>query len=303
MARCGLVVGTKTLYGLTAHLAARLSAVPGMIRTEILARPNVGIDESPVNLLADNQTGYVWSISNNHGAYYQYEPSRAGKVADEMLRGFRGIVMSDGFSGYNFLNKRPGVAHACCWAHVRRGFFDAQAKYPEAKPVVDLIDELYDIEHEADDLAHLSVLRRDRSTAVVAKLDAYLDSRRNKFLASGTFGKAVTYYDDRRASLHHFLNNANAPLDNNGAERAQRDPVMGRNNFLGFRTINGADVAMTFYTIVKTCKMLGMNPKAYMVVMATRAANGEPVVTPYQWGLELTAARQRSGGESSASPS
>lgn len=292
MARSGLAVGTKTLYGLTAHLAARLGGVPGMIRAEILARPYVGIDESPVKLLADNQMGYVWSISNNHGAYYQYEPSRSGKVADEMLRGYSGVVMSDGFAGYNFLNKRAGIVHVSCWAHVRRGFFEAKAKYPEAKVVVDLIDELYDIEHEADDFAQLSALRRDRSAAVVAKLDAYLDSRRGKFLASSGFGKAVNYYDERRAGLQYFLSNANSPLDNNGAERAQRDPVMGRNNFLGFRTINGADVAMTFYTIVKTCKMLGVPPKAYMLLMATRAAKGDVVVTPYKWALELATTAQ-----------
>jgi transposase len=68
MARCGLVVGTKTLYGLTEHLAARLAGVPGMIRGEILSQPYVGIDESPVKLLSTDQTGYIWSISNNYGA-------------------------------------------------------------------------------------------------------------------------------------------------------------------------------------------------------------------------------------------
>lgn len=293
MARSGLIVGTKTLYGLTAHLAARLETVPGMIRNEILTRPYIGIDESPVKLLADNQMGYVWSISNNHGAYYQYEPSRSGKVADEMLRGYIGIVMSDGFAGYNFLDRRPGIVHVSCWAHVRRGFFEAKAKYPEANVVVDLIDELYDIEHEAADFAELGTLRRSRSAAVVARLDAYLDSRRGKFLDSSGFGKAVNYYDDRRSGLQYFLTDANSPLDNNGAERAQRDPVMGRNNFLGFRTINGADVAMTFYTIVKTCKMLGVPPKAYMLMMATRAAKGEVVVTPYKWAIELAETAQQ----------
>ena len=110
------------------------------------------------------ESGYVWSISNNYGAYYQYEPRRSGKVADEMLRGYRGIVMSDGFAGYNFLDRRPGVTLVSCWAHVRRGFFEAKAKYPEANKVVDFIDALYDVEREASDFAELGALRRDRST-------------------------------------------------------------------------------------------------------------------------------------------
>jgi hypothetical protein len=209
------------------------------------------------------------------------------KVAGEMLSGFRGIVMSDGFAGYNFLDKVPGITLTSCWAHARRGFYEVKAKYPEAKRVVELIDQLYDIEHEAADFSELAVLRRERSASVVAQLDAYLDSRRGKFLSSGGFGKAVSYYDERRERLQRFLADPHIPLDNNGAERTQRDPVMGRNNFQGFRTINGADTAMTFYTIVRTCKQLSLPAKSYMVVMATRAAKGERVLTPLQWAKQL----------------
>jgi hypothetical protein len=133
---------------------------------------------------------------------------------------------------------------------------------------------------------------------VVARLDAYLDSRRGKFLASSTFGKVVAYYDERRERFHRFLDDANAPLDNNGAERALRAPVMGRNNFQGYRTINGADTAMTFYTIIGTCKSLSLPTKAYMTTMAARAAKGEPVLTPYGWALELA---ERATAEADAS--
>jgi len=292
MARLGLNVGTKTLYGLTEHLAARLDTVPAMIRSEILAMPYVGIDESPVKLLKDGQSGYVWSISNNAGVYYQYEPTRSGKVAGEMLRGYQGIVISDGFAGYNFLEKWPGVVLTSCWAHVRRAFFGVKAKYPEARAVVDMIDELYTVEHEAEDFGQLAALRAERSTKIIARLDAYLDSRRGRFLASSGFGSAVAYYDERRERLCRFLADPHVPLDNNGAERAQRDPVMGRKNFQGFRTINGADTGMTLYTIIRSCKQLALPAKEYMVVMATRAAKGEPVVTPYQWGLELRKAAE-----------
>jgi hypothetical protein len=177
--------------------------------------------------------------------------------------------------------------------HVRRGFYEVKVKYPEAKRVVELIDELYDIEHEAADFSQLAILRREHSAGVVAQLDAYLDSRRGKFLASSGFGKAVTYYDERRERLQRFLADPHVPLDNNGAERAQRDPVMGRNNFQVFRTINGADTAMTFYTIVRTCKQLSLPSKSYMVVMATRAARGERVLTPLEWARELGEAAKR----------
>ena len=63
---------------------------------------------------------------------------------------------------------------------------------------------------------------------------------------------------------------------------------MGRNNFNGFRTINGADVGMFFYTIIGTCKLLTVNPKAYLLEMGLRSARGEPVLTPYEFGRQIT---------------
>jgi hypothetical protein len=65
---------------------------------------------------------------------------------------------------------------------------------------------------------------------------------------------------------------------------------MGRNNFQGFRTINGADIGMTFYSIVRSCKAVNVEPRNYMLTMAIKAARGETVITPYRWALELEAA-------------
>ena len=101
------------------------------------------------------------------------------------------------------------------------------------------------------------------------------------------FGKAVTYYDERKEALHQFLNHSVVPLDNNTAERALRAPVMGRNNFQGFRSIDGADVAMTFYSIIASCKAVKVEPRTYMLVMAIRSARAEELMTPYQYAVDL----------------
>lgn len=294
MALSGLRVEPKTLFSLTSHLESLLRRVPAMIRSEILSRPAVSIDETTMKLLATKTSGYVWGIANNFGVYYQYEATRSGAVAREMLKGFQGIVMCDGYGAYEFLEESPDVTLVRCWAHLRRHLHTAMARYPEATPAVALIDELYDVEREAKSLEHLAELRRVKSAEILARFDAYLDSRRGQFLSSGKFGEAVEYYDKRRMQLARFVADPNIPIDSNSIERCMRDPVMGRKNFLGFRTINGADIGMTFYTIVRTCKLLGLSPKVYMLVMAIRAARGEPVETPYKWGLDL-AAKARAG--------
>ena len=53
---------------------------------------------------------------------YKYSPTRAGETADNFLKGFKGYLMCDGYSGYN---KVPKAKRLACWAHVRRYLIDA----------------------------------------------------------------------------------------------------------------------------------------------------------------------------------
>ena len=55
-----------------------------------------------------------------------------------MPRGYSGgNVVTDGFSGYGFLDDMEGIDHCFCWAHVRRRFFEAMNFDPNAEKVVD----------------------------------------------------------------------------------------------------------------------------------------------------------------------
>ena len=154
--------------------------------------------------------------------------------------------------------------------------------------VVDWIDELYDIEHEAEDLDELERLRLEKSTVVVHKIDTWIDSMEGRYLSSTTLGKAINYYNERREGLHLFLKDKNVPIDNNMAERRQRCPVMGRKNFLHFKSINGADVGVFFYSLIESCKTNGLPAREYMNEMAHRAAKKESLESPYQYSQRLT---------------
>lgn len=303
MNRLGLKIDVKTLYGLMDHIEKLLSPIVSMIRAEILSRACVNIDESPMNIFyPEKQKGYIWSISNNYGTYYQYELTRSGKVAKEMLKGFKGAVVADGFSGYNFLHDEEDIQFGGCWAHARRKFFEAESNYPKANEMVALIDKLYKVEHKANSFEELKKLRTLESAQIVVDIETWLRKIRGHHLKSSTIGKAVTYLSERLAPfkrrgkivnknhvgvLKEFLTTPHMSLDNNKAERSQRDPVMGRNNFHGFRTIDGADLGMTFYTLIGSCKTLKINPRDYLLEMAARAVKGEKLLTPFQYGKQL----------------
>ena len=289
MKRAGVNVEVKTLYGLTEHLYNRLYPLQEMIRQDVLSQMWVHIDESPFTFYNPKKArGYIWSMSNPRGAYYQFEPTRSGKVADEMLKGYTlGNVMTDGFSGYDFLDKKEQITHCFCWAHVRRKFFEAMNFDPISEKAVDWIDELYDIEHEADTLNDLIKLRQEKSSKIIKRIDQWIDSMDGHYLESSSIGKAINYYLKRRKGLHHFLHDKYAPLDNNTAERRQRCPVMGRKNFVHFKSINGADVGAFFYSVVESCKSNGLNARAYINEMANRSAQGGSLESPYNYSDRL----------------
>jgi transposase len=46
-------------------------------------------------------------------------------VAKELLDGYSGIVQTDGYGGYDYLDRQPDITHAGCLAHVRRKFDEA----------------------------------------------------------------------------------------------------------------------------------------------------------------------------------
>ena len=48
---------------------------------------------------------------------FEYQESRSGKWAKTFLEGFKGVLIADGYSGYN---KVRDAERAGCWAHMRR---------------------------------------------------------------------------------------------------------------------------------------------------------------------------------------
>jgi transposase len=290
MLRQGLEVSVKTLFSLTEHLLSLLFSLHELNRKDILEGDYACMDESPMDFYNPHKSqGYVWSLSNNHGAYYQFEPNRSQDVAQEMIKGFQGVVVTDGFSSYGFLGKLKEITHAYCWSHVRRYFFDAMMENELAGIVVDYIDEFYEIEHMAKDFADLKYLRLTRSSKIYNKIEKWVDENEASYLVSTLTGKAIKYFYNQKAGLIHFLTNEHVPLDNNMAERRQRCPVMGRKNYQSFRSINGADVGMFFYSMIESCKTNGLNPSAFLQEMALRKIRGQELETPYQYAKKLKA--------------
>ena len=80
-----------------------------------------------------------------------------------------------------------------------------------------------------------------------------------------------------------FLEDAFVPLTNNEAERTIRQAVMGRKNFYGSRSIDGADLAAILYTIIESCKKVEIDPRKYLLETIKLAAEEKLTETPFEY--------------------
>ena len=128
--------------------------------------------------------------------------------------------------------------------------------------MVPLVGKLYRIVHVAEE--H-KLPDRERNYWV----DGALAIIRNWLLTtrptSGTsLEQAIRYMDKYGKGLTVFREKREVWLDNNATERALRGPILGRKNHYGSKSIQGMKAAAIFYSLIETCELIGVNPKAYL---------------------------------------
>jgi len=282
--RYGIAIPRSTMCNWAFKVANRLKPLIEMLRLTILSGPLINVDETTVQVLAEpgrkpQAKSYAWvfrgGIPGMPGLYYQYAPSRSGKVAKKNLKDYEGYVQTDGYAGYNFLDVKPGIIHCGCWAHVRRKFNDvakaAGGKYGgkgNANHALSLIRDLYLIEREAKnkgfDEEKTYQLRQERSKPIVEELGTWLKENVLKIPPQSLLGKAFNYTLSQWPRLIKYLDNGLVRMDNNLIENAIRPFVIGRKNWLFSVTPKGAEASASFYSLIETAKANGLEPSKYL---------------------------------------
>jgi transposase len=292
MAREGLTVDSQTLWDQIERLARVLGSAHEALHAYVLTQAVLGADETRWRMLDGkgrdagvSKNWQVWALAAPDAVVYRIEDSRSTEAARNVLAGFRGIAMADGYGAYEALAQRDGgfvVAH--CWAHVRRKYIEAEPFFAEAKKAIELIGELYAVEKlcptgpPGDDLRRQ--LRHERSREIVRRLQQW--SLEVRALPQSALGKAIAYMGGVWKGLVRFLDDPRIPIDNNASERALRGVVVGRKNHYGSKSRRGTEVAAIFYSLVESAKLAGVDPHAYLRAAADAGLRGERVPLPHE---------------------
>lgn len=295
MKREGLLVDSQTLWDYLDELAMHLEPLRQRLLEHVLQEPVIHADETRWRKMAGkgergSEWWFDWTICSNRGVYHHIDPSRGGQVARELLKDYRGTVMADGYSVYSSLARDgPDLKRASCWPHARRKFIEVEKHFPvEVTEILALIRELYAIEDETvaageEGLAQRALLRATRSTAVVAEIKEWAERTLSSVLPNSGLAEAIKYMQGQWKGLTAFLEDPRVPLDNNFAERSLRGVVLGRKNHYGSRSERGTKVASLMYTLMETCKLLGVEPRAYLKAAVVARLERRPQPLPHEW--------------------
>lgn len=284
--RMGIELGRGTMCGWVMQTAAACSGLLDLLAEELRRGPVIQIDETTVQVLKEpgrkaQTPSYMWVFRGGEPGQpvliYQYRPTRSGTVAAEMLGDYQGYVQTDGFSGYDFLDRRPGVTHLGCLVHVRRKFVEVQkASGPspgavarsDTEKILRWIGGLYKIEEEVQSLApdwvRMAALRREREGPLLDKIHARMKALSGCTPPNGLLGKAVRYGLDQWPRVVRYLEDGRLRPDNNLIENAIRPFVVGRRNWLFYDQPEGAAAGAVLYSLIETAKASNLDPYSYL---------------------------------------
>jgi hypothetical protein len=298
--RYGLFI-TRRLSGEWTMRAAELLAPIVSLMFESLYTSSVfQLDDTPVRVQggkgAKHFTGRFWVFGSpeTSDVIFRFTRGRSAAGIVDDLRPMQGFLVGDGLQVNKSAAELAGakVTICGCWAHALRKFRDAEKS---EKAVASLfhsdITALFDIEKHAtkNDYQPAERLRARRTLApaILARLRARMDRWRERYSEASPLGKALTYLENQWEPLTRFLENGLVPIENNLCERAIRPIAVGRRNWLFIGSKRGGHAAAVLYSLIASCKGIGVDPEAYLadVLVRIRTTPQERLheLTPQGW--------------------
>ena len=203
-----------------------------------------------------------------------YVAGRGKELVENVLTGFRGWLMSDGWRAYRDYGRRLR-----CWPHlIRKARGLAESCDREARAfgrlVLDTLEVLMAAVYAAREgppAIDLPTQHAPLLTALRTACERHQHSAHQK-----THALAVEFLNDWEA-IFQVLSHPALPLTNNAAERALRHWVILRRLSYGTRTDVGSRVFALLASVVDTCRQRGHSPWRYLEQAIADRRAGQPL--------------------------
>jgi transposase len=238
------------------------------------------------------KTARLWIYLDQEGGHvYDFTESRSRDGPQRILADFSGYLQVDAYGGYDvFFGPGSKLTEVGCWAHARRYFKRAlDSEKDLAMEAMERIRELYLIEREAKRAAldpdGVRRLRQEQALPLLKSFEVWLELTRTQVLDKGPMATAIHYALSNWTALTRYTKDGRLAIDNNAAERALRTVAVGRKNWNHVGNERGGKAAAILYSLVMTCKAIGIDPKTYLADVLLRVGKESDVkkLTPRGW--------------------
>jgi len=309
--RHGLDLSRTTLCGWVADVAAALAPIGEQLRREVLTATYLQTDDTSVTVLDErggSSKGRLWTYLDPLGSQVVFDATptheRDGPAA--FLADFRGALQADAYAGYDALYASGRILEVGCMAHARRRFVEALDTDPQAALIVALVQQLYQVERAGADLdaSARRVLRQAQSVPLLAQLDGVRQALSRTVLPKSPLGDALRYLANQWIALQRFVDDGRLAIDNNRAENQLRAIAVGRKNWLFAGSFEGARRAALLYSLVQSCRLVGVQPFDYLKDVLLRVATHPQrligQLTPQAWADSFRPPRAQTSASDTA---
>ncbi len=249
------------------------------MRVELLGGGYIQADETPVDVQMHHRRGsnyqaYLWQYSRPRGSVvFEFQMGRGRAGPKQFLEGFEGLLQTDGYIAYEKVGG-PKMVHVACWAHARRGLFEAHELAPGetvAKAIVERIDDLFAIDRAARentcDLAARHQLRAQHAPKLLSTIKEQLDAAQQHALPASKLGKVTAYALGLWSRLKAFLQYPEVELSNNLAENSMRGVAIGRKNWIHIGSPAAGPRIAAILSVSESCRRLGIPVREYLAAI------------------------------------
>jgi hypothetical protein len=307
--RVGIDLPRVCQVSLMNQLDERMKPLVDAIQKEVLASGYVQMDATPIDMCDPARPGVVreatlWAYRAVEGAvWFQFQLSKSPTHPQAVLArsNYKGLLQTDGASGFAKLGLEGQVTHLGCFAHCRRYFFKAvKAGDPQAQIYLDDLNRLFRLERLAVHFAltpeNREQLRNKYSLPLFQRLVSRAEVDTLKVPPTTNLGEAFHYLLAQKLSLERCVTNAHARLSNNLVENAVRPLKLGAKNWLQIGHPNAGPRLAHLFTLVENCRQEGIDPETFLIDVIARLPD-HPMkrideLLPRQWKL----ARPRPAG-------
>ena len=115
-------------------------------------------------------------------------------------------------------------------------------------------------------------IRQDQARPILDEFRPWMEKMRHSLSRKSDTAGAISYALCHWRALTRYLDDGLLEIDNSAAERALRAVSIGRKNYLFFGADSGGERAASFYTLIGTAKLCGLDPSFYLRTVLARIA-------------------------------